>query len=215
MKGWYVGLIIVVVAFGLIVVGGCSYANGVRNEGIARERQLSAQYLSNQNYLSAYVSGFYEQVGAVQAQGEVLNSILLDAVKGRYDGKGGGGFAINSPLFAAIVEAYPEAGVKELMANWGKVQDYITAGRAGYRATQDKLLDMLRSYDTWREQGFLKDWVVGVIGVPSERLEARIGDKKWTGEEARDKMYQIVLTSDARKAYETGEMEPLKVPSKK
>lgn len=204
-KGWFIAGAVVVVLF--IIYG---YANGIRNEGITRERQLGAQYLDNQNWLSAYISGFYEQAGVLRAQSDVLDQILLDAVKGRYDD---GGFAVGSPMFAAIVEAYPEAGVAELMANWGKLQDYISAGREGYRNQQSKLLDMLRGYDTWRETGFVKSTVARVLGFPSNSLEARVGEMVLTGEFARQKMYQIVLTSEAIKAYETGTMEPLKVPS--
>lgn len=214
MKGWQIGLIIVAVLVVIASVGGCNYANGVRNDGIAFERQISAQYLSNQNELSAFVSGFYERVSVVQAQSDVLDKVLLDAVKGRYDDKeGGGGLAINSPFFAVMVEAYPEASVAQLMGSWNKVQDYIGAGREGYRAKQDKLLDMLQSYDTWRERGFVKSVAVGMFGFPSHRLEARVGNTKVTGDAARDKMYQIVLAGAALKAYETGTMEPLKVPS--
>lgn len=205
--------LIAVVAIALFgccaLVGGYSYVNEARNSGIAYERQLSVQCLDNQNYLSAYVSGFYEQVSVAQAQSDVLDSILLDAVKGRYDK---GGFAVDSPMFAVIAEAYPEAGVAELMANWGKIQDYISAGREGYRATQSKLLDQLRTYDTWRRTGIFKSTVVRMLGFPSNDLEARVGEMIFTGEAARNKMYQIVLTSEAIEAYEKGIMEPLQVP---
>lgn len=186
-----------------------SYVNGIRNTGIEKERALTAQYLDNQNYLSAYISGFYEQLGVQREAGNQLDRILEDAVKGRYDK---GGFAVNSPLFAAIVEAYPEAGVEQLMENWGKLQDYIAAQREGYRNVQSKLLDMLRSYDTWRETGIIKSSFVRTLGFPSNRLEARVGEMVLTGEAARDKMYHIVLTSQAIKAYESGEMDPLKIP---
>jgi hypothetical protein len=53
--------------------------------------------------------------------------------------------------------------------------------------------------------------VSGILGVPSERLEARIGDQVLRGMAARDKMFQIVLASEAKHAYETGTMEPLQV----
>ncbi|MBM4402717.1 MAG: hypothetical protein FJ044_05750, partial [Candidatus Cloacimonetes bacterium] len=193
------------------LAGGYNYINETRNSGIAYERQLTSQYLDNQNDLSAYVSGFYEQVGVAQAQSDVLDSVLLDAVKGRYDK---GGFAANSPMFAAIAEAYPEAGLAELMANWGKIQDYISAGREGYRATQSKLLDQLRTYDTWRRTGIFRSTVVRMLGFPSNDLEARVGEMVFTGEAARNKMYQIVLTSEAIEAYEKGIMEPLQVPER-
>lgn len=183
-----------------------SYVNGIRDEGIEREKMLSGQYLANQNYLSSYVSGFYEQAGALAMQSDTLNAILEDAVKGRYDE---GGFAVDSPMFAAVVEAYPEAGVAQLMENWGRFQDYISAGRDGYRDKQDKLIDMLQRYDQWREKGLVKSAIIRALGYPSRNLEARIGDSIATGEVARNQMYHIVLTSKATEAYTTGEMEPL------
>jgi hypothetical protein len=207
--------ILLIAGVSILTIGCCllfsiyNYVNNIWNTGLAQERQLTSQYLDNQNYLSAYISGFYEQVSVAQAQSDVLDQILLDAVKGRYDD---GGFAVESPMFAAIVEAYPEAGVAELMANWGKIQGYVSAGREGYRATQSKLLDQLRAYDTWRQRGLIRRSIVRMLGFPSENLEARIGEMILTGEMARMKMYQIVLTSEALKAYETGIMDPLRVP---
>ena len=208
MKVVLIGAVGLVAMSCCLALGAYSYVDNIWNQGLAHERQLTSQYLDNQNYLSAYVSGFYEQVGVVQAQGDVLDQILLDAVKGRYDE---GGFAVDSPMFAAIVEAYPEAGVAELMENWGKIQDYISAGRERYRATQSKLLDQLRAYDTWRQRGLIRRSIVRMVGFPSENLEARVGETVFTGEMARMKMYQIVLTSEALEAYETGVMEPLEI----
>lgn len=198
----------------VVVLSLYGWLNSTRNTAISFERQLSAQYLSNQNNLSAYISGFYEQVSVAQTQSEVLNDILLDAVKGRYDSEQGG-FNVDSAFFAAVVEAYPEASAQELLRNWGKIQDYITAGRESYKNVQDKLLDQLRAYDTWREQGFVRSAVVSALGFPSHRLEARVGENVHYGLQARDKMYQIVLTKDAQKAYEDGTMDPLKVPGQK
>jgi hypothetical protein len=206
--------VLLIAAVSILTIGCCavfsgySYVNNIWNQGLAHERRLTSQYLDNQNYLSAYISGFYEQIGVVQAQSDVLDQILLDAVKGRYDD---GGFAVDSPMFAAIVEAYPEAGVAELMENWGKVQDYVSAGRESYRATQSKLLDQLRVYDTWRQRGLIRRAIVRMLGFPSENLEARVGEMVLSGEMARMKMYQVVLTSKALKAYETGVMDPLQV----
>jgi hypothetical protein len=114
-------------------------------------------------------------------------------------------------MFVAIAEAYPEAGVAELMDNWGKIQDYVSAGREGYRATQSKLLDQLRAYDTWRQRGLIRRAVVRMLGFPSDNLEARVGELVLSGEMARMKMYQVVLTSKAIEAYETGLMDPLEV----
>jgi len=202
-KGWIIAGVVVVV---LLII--YNYANGIRNEGITRERQLGAQYLDNQNWLSAYISGFYEKVGLANAQTAAFDQVLMDAVMGRYDE---GGFSADGAFFAAVVEAYPD--VSSLMAGWNSIQDYVTSGREGYRNQQSKLLDMLRGYDTWRETGFVKSSVVRILGFPSNSLEARVGEMVLTGEFARQKMYQIVLTKDAIKAYETGTMDPLQVPT--
>ena len=199
-----------VLGFVMLIFIAYSYFNGINNTGITHERGLSAQYLDNQNYLSEYISGFYEQIGVAQAQNEALDTILTNAVKGRYDE---GGFQVGSSIFTAIVEAYPEAGVDRLLENWGKIQDYIAAKREGFRNIQSKLIDQMRSYDVWRDTGFIKSAVVRTLGFPSNRLEARIDETVLTGEAARQKMLQIVLTPDAKKAYENGEMDPLKVPS--
>src|SRR3989338_1261140 len=142
-------LIVLAVILGVFVLGGCSaygYANGVRNEGIGRETQLTAQYLSNQNYLSTYISGFYEQMGVANLKSEKMDQILTDAVKGRYED---GGMNVGSSFFTGIVEAYPDISGLNI---YDKIVDYVAAGREGYRATQDKLLDQLRQYDTWRKQ---------------------------------------------------------------
>lgn len=203
--------IVIIALIAVVFVGGLglyAYVNGLRNESIQRETSLSAQYQSNQNYLSAYVSGFYEQLGVANLKSEKLDQILTDAVKGRYEGSGG--FSANGAFFAAISEAYPNLAGLDV---FDRIVDYVSAKREGYRATQDKLLDMLRSYDTWRDTGFIRSIVVSMIGVPTNRLEARLGTTVVRGEEARSKMYQIVLTSQAIKAYETGTMDPLSVPS--
>lgn len=205
----------VVVAVSLLaIIGMCSFGNfnGIYNGSVERENRLNAQYQDNQNYLSAYISGFFEQVSVVKAGGAQLNTVLEDAVKGRYEGNtsaqvGGGS------LFSAILEAYPEASLAELQKNWGKIQSFVEAQREGYRNIQSKLLDMLQEYDVWRQRGLIRRFFVNMVGVPSERLVARIGDKQWKGQAALDKMFQIVLTAEAKRAYDTGEQEPLEVPT--
>ena len=200
------GILVVFVVIGLVIF---SMFNGARTDGVKREAGLTAQYLDKQNYLSAYVSGFYEQIGVANLKSEKLDQILSDAVKGRYDE---GGFSVGSSFFTGIVEAYPNLVGLDI---YDKIVDYVSAGREGYRGKQSKLLDMLREYDTWRESGLVHSRIVGKLGFPSERLEARVGNEVWRGKDARDRMFLIVTTSGTRKAYETGTMEPLEIPSEK
>lgn len=195
--------------FGVIVVLGLGIygkANGINNTAVDKESRLSAQYLDNQNYLSAYISGFYEQTGLAQAKSAQMDKILTDAVKGRYDNakQGQGG-----QMFSAMVEAYPDLSQLNV---YDRVMEYVQAGREGYRQQQSKLLDMLRDFDKWRNTGLVNKQLVQMMGVPGHDLKAQIGDKVIYGEAAEKKMYQIVLASSAKKAYETGTLEPLKVP---
>jgi|GEM_PF-4625640 hypothetical protein len=200
----------VIAALGIgIVFAFVSWLMGMYSTTVTMERQLNSQYLSNQNYLSTYISGFYEQSGVLVAQSDQLDRILTDAVKGRYDG----GFSADGALFSAVVEAYPEASTTALLQNWSKIQDYIVSQREGYKNIQDKLLDMLRNYDTYRTAEPLRAIALSIMGFPSKNLEARLGTTMTTGEVARNQMYLIVLTKDAIKAYESGVMDPLKVPT--
>lgn len=207
LRNW---IIVGAVVLGLIVIilSVYGYINGTRNQGIDWETRLNSQYVDNQNYLSSYISGFYEQIGVAQAGTDALDAVLTDAVKGRYDE---GGFGSGSSLFNAIAESYPD--LTQLAANWGKIQDYITSGRAGYRDIQSKLLDMLRGYDAWRLSGIIKSAVIRAMGFPTMDLKARIGENILYGQAAEDKMWQIVLTQSALDAYESGTMNPLTVPT--
>jgi hypothetical protein len=204
-----VSLVVILFVGCCAIVGLVSWVRETQATGVGFEQRLGTQYLDNQNELSKYISGFYEQAGVLEAQTDALDQILLDAVKGRYDE---GGFAAESPFFAAIFEAYPEASAAQLMDNYGALQDYITAGRESYANKQTKLLDILRAYDTWRFSGLARPFLIRLLGFPSENLKARVGDFVFTGQSAVDKMYAIVLTERAVEAYEDGRLDPLQYP---
>ena len=203
------GLIITGIVFAVILAVGFSlygYINSTRSTAVQLENGLNAQYLANQNELSSYQAGFYEQLGVANLKSDKMDKIISDAVKGRYDGKMAPG--TGGAFFSAISEAYPEIGTS--LDIYDKIVDYVAAKREAYKQAQNKLLDMLRTYDTWRQDGLLRSFVVAnVLGVPSDRLEARIGTDVKRGAEARDRMFLIVITEDARDAYQTGTDKPL------
>ena len=210
--GAKVALVVAMVVLGVVGAGLLSlygFVNSTRNEGIGLETQLNAQYLANQNELSTFVSSFYEQVGVANLKSAKMDEIITDAVKGRYEGDA---FSADGAFFAAVSEAYPDLGNLNL---YDRIVDYIQAQREGYRGIQDKLLDMLQSYDAWRQAGLVQSWIVeSLLEIPSERLEARIGDDVVRGRDARERMFRIVLASQARDAYESGTFEPLALPGK-
>ncbi len=200
------GLLAVLLAAGAVLF---FYVDGVRNEGIAREKQLNAQYSDNQNELSNLISNFHEQIGIANLKSEKFDQILSDAVKGRYEGENGKmGYGQGTPFFSAIMEAYPDLKGLDI---YDRVGSLVASLREAYKNKQTKLLDQLRGYDVWREKGLVRSRVVGWLGFPSQGLEARIGTKVLRGTEAREQMYLIVLTKSTREAYETGTMDPLQV----
>jgi hypothetical protein len=205
-KGLIIGLGIAA-AIVIALFSGYGYVNSMRNEGIRMETNLSAQYLDNQNELSSFKSSFYEQVGVANLKSDKLDQIIEDAVKGRYEGKmepGTGG-----SMFSAITEAYPD--LKGQLDLYDRIVDFVRAGREAYKQKQTKLIDMLRVYDYWRQEGLIKSMFLGNF-FPSQALKARIGGNVQSGPQALEQMYIIVLTSDAKKAFETGTDEPMQLP---
>jgi len=204
------GLIITLAVIAGLIFGGFGlygYVNSTRSEGIKLETSLSAQYLDNQNELSSFKASFYEQIGVANLKSDKLDQIIEDAVKGRYEGKmqpGTGG-----SMFSAITEAYPD--LKGQLDLYDRIVDFVRAGREAYKQKQSKLIDMLRAYDLWRQDGLVKSFFLGKF-FPSDALKARIGANVKSGPQALEQMYIIVLTSDTKQAFETGVDAPMQVP---
>lgn len=196
----------VVVVLGILIIWTFSSFNSTQKEMVRKEAALSAQYVDNQNELSTYVSKVKEALGVAQSGTAALDQVLSDAVKGRYDGETSAQPG-SGALFSAITEAYPD--LSNVSLPYQKVQDAVLSGREAYKNQQTKLTDMLRDYDTWRNSGFIHSKMTSMVGAPSDNLVARIGTAVSRGQDAEDQMWVIVLASDAKKAYTTGEMDPL------
>jgi hypothetical protein len=203
-----IGIVAVIV---LALFGVYSKYNSLQMTAADYETQLNAQYLDNQNELSTYISKFYESVGIANLKSDKMDQILTDAVKGRYEGnssaKVGGG-----QMFSSIKEAYPNLD----MSQYDRILDLISAGRDAYKQKQSKLIDMLRGFDKWRVgSGAVNKLLIGWMHIPDDELQARIGKTVTRGRDAEDQMWTIVTTSSTQKAYDTGTMDPLSVPSDK
>lgn len=197
----------------LLIVGVSFYGsvNKTRDQLIVKEKSLNAQYLSNQNELSTYVLQFKETMGVADAGNDKLNEILSAAISGRYDGNMTPG--TSGSMFSAITEAYPD--LTATSASYAKVQDLVISGRNAYKNTQNLLLDKIRDYETWTTSGITRSFMVkNLLGAPTDGLRATVGTQTFKGQDALDKMNQIVLSGEAIKSYDTGTMEPLITPKK-
>ena len=86
--GWFIptaSLLAILVVSWITVLG---LINSNRDEGIRQESAISAQYQSNQNSLSTFITSFYETLGIADRKSEQLDRILTDAVTGRYGSDG-------------------------------------------------------------------------------------------------------------------------------
>jgi hypothetical protein len=208
-KGWIVSLLVLMV----VSVGGLTcygYANDLRNEGIQLETSLTAQYASNQNELSTYISTFYEQLGLANRKSAVMDTILTHAVQGRY---GENGFSAKGAFFSAVQEAYPD--LTSNLAVYDKIMDHVSSGRQAFKGKQDQLLDRVRNYKNWLDQGFVQHSIIQFFGFPSDRLEAKVGGKTLAaGRIALAQMENIIVTGSTVEAYTTGRQDPLSVTPK-
>lgn len=198
---------IIGVAVFSIATGSFLKVNGLRNQMISLETGLSRQYADNQNALSNYILGYTEQLGIADRQAEQLDRVLQDAVRGRYErdypGKAG------QALFSAIAEAYPEIDLD----SYDKILDFIQAQRSAFKHQQTRLLDQIRNYESFRQQGLIDSNLITLLGYPGETLEVTVGGQTLTGEQALEKMNQIVLDDTTVGAFNTGKMAPLGLPS--
>lgn len=192
------------VILAVLFCGGCTLFNiynGIRSQAINMETKLTARFSANQTTLDALVVGVKEQVNLQFLAGDQMDQILRDALQGRY---GEDGFDTSSALFLAVQEAYPEAGLQELVVNWGKIQNYIQDGRATFKNDQQVLIDQVRQYNNWREEDLIRKIVLGFVGVPTENLVAQVGNTKYTRQDALDVMSRLVLSGETQGAFQTG-----------
>ena len=182
-KGWIILIAIVLSGIALY-----AHINSVYNETIRREIPLSALYLENQNELSSYVSGFYEQIGIADRKSEAMNKILLDSVRGRYDN--GGGLDLSG------------------LTIFDQMLPYIQEGRVKFKNRQSLLIDQVNAYKLWYREGFVRSMILSNF-IPTRNLEARNGDVVHQGAAALAMMERIILDSTTKQAYETGVLEPL------
>lgn len=208
-------LITVLILIGLVLAFVFGIWFPIYNEGIGMEGTLVAQYQANQVDKSAFDLAYTEQWGAIDATFVGLKDFMFDSVRGRYDRPGADGLpsgTINTALLInAIHENYPQTvGLTDLT---NKFVSWIQDQRTKFANNQKVLVDKTRVYENWMTLQ-PKATIVSLQGFPSRRLEARIGTKVVYGREALEQMKLLVLYSDTKKQFETGEEAPRQLPTR-
>lgn len=183
----------------------CS-VNSVQSTGVALQAQLDAQYMQDQNVLSTYVNGFYEMLGVSNLQSNEIDKILVGAVGSQVDLQTWEQNPKSSPLFSALLEAYPNVSLQQ----YQQVITYIQQGRQKFQDAQNVLLTELGKYDQWRETGILFHPVeVSLFGFPGSGLHVTVSGKTLTGAAAEKQMWNIVRNPAAVAAFASGNETPL------
>lgn len=195
----YAAVAFVILILGSIVVG--TTVMGIYNTGVEYQTRLTAMYQSNQNELSTYVTSIYEQIGVANLKTAKMDTIITHAVQGRY---GEDGFSADGAFFSAVSEAYPDLD----LSIYDEIRRSVEAGRTAFKVKQDMLLDVIRSFDTYR-QGMPRG-LVAEFFFPNDNLQARIGGEVVAvGDAALSQMRVLVLNGEAVESFQTGTTEPL------
>ena len=214
MKKSTVILLCVLGAFAFGGLGLYGYFNSLNTDRVEQETTISAQYQSNQLELDTYHKTIKEAVGIANVKSTKLDQVLHDAVAGRYgDSKSEAGSrqGQGGAFFSAIVEAYPD--IKGQLDLYDRILNAVFAGREAFKQKQNLLLDRVRSYKRWMNDGLVQSILIKkVIGAPTELLQARVGKSVVHGPEALDKIETIVTSQSTSQSFESGEDNGVTLP---
>lgn len=191
------GAILVIIL--IIFVANWGAGNNAVNLGKQKEATLNAQYLNNQNFLSDCIVKVNGVANVAITNADKTNEILTNAMKGRYDGNSSAQ-PDQGALFSAISEAYPN--LTDVNGQFEKVSNVLVGCRTDYRDQQTLLLSKLQEFDKWRTGSRIARSKAS--NFPDDSLVARVGKTTYTGQDALDKMYEIVVTDDTVDAYTKG-----------
>lgn len=182
-KGAIIGLSVAGLVAALIVVFGFSYVSAY-NMGNRYEQELAAVWEDNENILAQYGQKIKEAAQIPAMQREDLLALFTGAIEQRYGSEG------SQAMFQWLQEQNPNLNQETYI----QLQRMIEAGRNEFRVAQSKLVDTKRAYKT-ALGSFFTGTMLSMAGYPRVNLDE----------------YKIVTTKRARKAFETGVEEPMKL----
>ena len=115
-----------------------------------------------------------------------------------------------SPLYTALVEAYPNIRQDQ----YSMVLQHIQNGRKGVQDSTSELLKQLTGFENWRNTEIIfHPAQVKMYPFPDSNLHVTVGSKTLTGAAAEEQMWKVARNPDAVAAFETSRGDtPLEVP---
>jgi uncharacterized protein YneF (UPF0154 family) len=178
------GTIITGIVFaGVIGIGAISYISAY-NMGNRMEKNIIATDDNNRNILAQYGNRVSEAAQVPAMQRDDLTQVVTAALEGRYGEDG------SQAVFQWIQEQNPQIDSTVYV----QLQRIIESGRIEFANAQTQLVDQRRVYETALGTFWGGTWL-SIAGYPSIDLDE----------------YQIVSTSRADEAFETGVEEPIQL----
>ena len=181
------GTIVAIVAgisiAGLAAIGATSYISAY-NMGNRMQQNIIATDDNNRNILAQYGNRVSEAAQIPAMQRDDLTQVVTAALEGRYGDDG------SQAVFQWIQEQNPQIDSTVYI----QLQRIIEAGRIEFANAQTQLVDQRRVYETALGSFWTGTWL-NIAGYPSINLDE----------------YQIVSTSRADDAFETGVEEPIQL----
>ena len=178
------GLLITGIVVGAFIgTAAVSYISAY-NTGNRLERAIVATDENNRNLLAQYGNRIAEAAQIPAMQRDDMKEVIVAALEGRYGNDGA------KAVFQAIQEQDPNIDSTVYV----QLQRMIEAGRVEFAAAQTKLVDQKRIYETALGSFWQGTWM-SIAGYPKIDLTE----------------YQIVSTSRADEAFDTGVEEPMKL----
>lgn len=172
-----------VVLAGIIAIGAVSYISAY-NMGNRMEQNIIATDTNNRNILAQYGNRVSEAAQVPAMQRDDLTQVVTAALEGRYGEDG------SQAVFQWIQEQNPQIDSTVYV----QLQRIIESGRIEFANAQTQLVDQRRVYETALGTFWGGTWLK-IAGYPSIDLDE----------------YQIVSTSRADEAFETGVEEPIQL----
>jgi len=174
------------VLFALLFAGVVTAISGVsvRNQFVAQEQGLKAQYKQNQNNYDNYFKKLKESAQVPDQYVADLKSVYAGVMTGRYGADG------SKAVFQMLKEQNPklDAGL------YKQLQQIIESGRNSFAADQTTLLDKKRVYETSLNQ-FPGNLLAGALGFPTFDLST----------------IDIVTSDETEKAFTAKKSAPIKL----
>ena len=176
-KGSIIGLGVAAV-LGTLAIAGIGTAISAANDGARMENQIVAIQDDNRQILGQYTTKIAEMAQIPAMARDDLASVMERALDARYGSDG------SQAVFQWIKEAYPGQVDAQLYRN---IQVEMSAGRTAFAASQTRLIDQKRIYQTKLDQPISGFWLK-LVGYPKTDLSK----------------ITIVSSTAANKAFETG-----------